>query len=237
MPLVPQTKTEELINQLNDLIGSGRKDNEILIRRISKQSDDLLKIDPSEAYLVKGILASYNDRSFAEVADFFEKSLRLNYSSCLGHLNYSVACSYAGHYSKELEHMEKARQFAAGPRELESVAITYPKTLCSSYMFYQYSVVTGDHVIADFLREKKIDENELLLLREAVERVHSSAQSKFYAQILRIFREDDILSIQYPVEGGSAFALGLTDKLYDELLESELPDSLMNHVSIGYYCA
>lgn len=236
MSLVPQTKTEGLINQLNALIESGRTDNELLIRRISKQSDDLLKIDPLEAYLVKGILASYNGQPFTEVRGFFEKALKINPLSCLAHLNYSVACSYAGLYSKEIEHMEKARRHAVSPREIESVARTYPKSLCSSFMFHQYAEITGDRGFADFCRELNIDEGDLLLLRSAVEKVHAESGAKFDSLSVGLFPEDKLMSIQYPVSRGADFAFDLTNKLHDELIDSELPENLFKHVSIGYRC-
>ena len=237
MHIAPKTVTEDLIDQLNALIASGRKDNQILIQRIKKQSDDLLKIDAFEAYIVKGILASYHDRPFAEVSAHFDRALMMEPNSCLAHLNYSIACCYAGLYSKELFHIEKARGCASNPRELDAVASSYPSALSSSFKFLTHAEVTGKTAMAERMSSYGVSEDDLALLNAVVEKVHSTSGYRIGAPKILVYKDDMPTSIVYTVDANADQVYLLTNAIFDELLNADLPENLMQHFTVGYVCA
>lgn len=102
--LKPATKTSELIKKLNQLHSRYTVDD-LTLARLQREAEQLLKVEPFEAYQILGSLARFKGNK-DEVKQYYEKALKLAITNedkvrALGH--YATSVGMMGYYSEAVE--------------------------------------------------------------------------------------------------------------------------------------
>ncbi|MHB8741698.1 MAG: hypothetical protein ACYC9L_01100 [Sulfuricaulis sp.] len=101
----PKETTTDLINTLNDLVRRGERDD-LIIRRIKRETDRLKSTDATSAYLLLGMIACL-ERDLSTSQKYHRMALNLS-STYFTNVNYGLSLSRFGAVSEATHYLERA---------------------------------------------------------------------------------------------------------------------------------
>ena len=114
---VPQTKFETLIRRLNELKAQGGTGLELEIKRIKREAEKLISVDPAAAFTTLGIIACFEGK-ISDMHGFHKNALIHSGEDDPLHLaNYAISFKRCGLLEEALQYAKKA--YAKSQTDLE----------------------------------------------------------------------------------------------------------------------
>lgn len=237
MSPVAQTASNEHIELINDLMERGEK-NPFLVKRAVMCAKSLLKSDAVQSYVLQGIIASYEDKSFEEVAALFDKALKLSPHDWLANINYAVAALKYSAYDEAFETAAKALASAVDAASQRESLETYSHACLFSLRFNEFEKIDrGISGVTKFMSDHGISDDNLKEFVLAVQNVNREAKISIDLPTINIFEEEGMLAVLFPVKAGAMKVFEMSQALVEELLKKDLSSKVTSLITVDYICA
>ncbi len=239
----PASQATELNNEINQWLNSHKLPDELTLKKLQKQAEQVLTVDYAKGYELLGCLSTLN-ADHQSVLSYFDKAIKRDGSHVDIYINYARALENLVDFKLAAEvSLSALKRFPKNQELLNQVF----RSLWLSGQYNQFEKLSSSyHIeinqeqkkILDFIRKYKLDET----IVQAIISIASQSAKKFTAHL-----DDNKYSLQEEEDAvwltQDIYLLGMTDEdLLDltfyqiELLtEADFPGSTSNKFLVSFH--
>lgn len=250
----PQSKTVQVIDEINDAILSGRKVDEFTIQRWKRDAEGLRSSGNLFAFYELNGMLSQLQGDVVGTKDWFQKAVVLYPENLLAISNYATALSLCRDYAGALENTKKLYKLGKQVGDIDATNKGLVRSVvfcCRLGRFIEglelYSRIPADYDMSQYqinvdVISKTVEFMELHGINDddvahLIGLAYSIYVSDYTHESSRtglgsvIDKAEPLLQLQIPVDGDAKFASELNDQLFDKIIESEVRPNLLSLLS------